>query len=263
MTSPVVIADDQPVVVAGVEAALNTHRFNVVARVNDTDTLIQTMAEADCEVLVADPFMPYGRHPDGVGLVRRIRDMRPDVGIVVMSRLGNLPSLRLMLDLGVSALFDKRASLRDMPTAVYAAHIGRTFLSPAVRRALRDMDYGNGLGGTSNPLTQRELDVLRAYAQGMSLIDISRLMERSIKTISRQKRTAMVKLGLKNDAQFYQYLANVRAGLVDDFMSAGYDDDPGVPTLLEEDDDDDEAYVATKRRGGAARKARASRKGRT
>ena len=114
-----------------------------------------------------------------------------------------------------------------------------------------------------NPLTQRELDVLRAYAQGMSLIDISRLMERSIKTISRQKRTAMVKLGLKNDAQFYQYLANVRAGLVDDFMSAGYDDDPGVPTLLEEDDDDDEAYVATKRRGGAARKARASRKGRT
>jgi two-component system, NarL family, captular synthesis response regulator RcsB len=251
MTSPVVIADDQPVVVAGVEAALKKHLYTVVATVNDTDTLLQTLGEVDCEVLIVDPFMPDGAHADSVGLVRRIRALRPDIGIVVMSRLNNLPALRYMLDIGVAALFDKSASLRGITMAVHAASIGRSFLSPAVRRAFRDMDRVEAEDGPARQLTPREVDVLRAYARGLSLAEVSQLMIRSIKTISRQKRSAMLKLGLRNDAQFYQYLAHVRSGLIECVIPAQQDGEAPAATLEEEDD---ESYVAVKTR--RPRKAR-------
>lgn len=243
MTCPVVIADDQPVVVAGVETILKKHRYAVIARVNDTDTLLQVMEEADCEVLVTDLCLPDGRQADGVALIRRIRAIRPDVGIVVMTHLAHVATLRLLLDLGVAALFDKRANLRDMPAAVHSASVGRTFLSPAIRRAFLMADRASAR--RSNSLSPREVAVLRAYAQGLSLLDISTRMVRSIKTISRQKRSAMNKLGLENDAQLYQYLANVRAGLVDGFGE--YDDeehavDPQVDPL---DTDRDGAGAVT------------------
>jgi two-component system, NarL family, captular synthesis response regulator RcsB len=253
MTSPVVIADDQPVVVAGVEAALKKHLYTVVATVNDTDTLLQTLTEVDCEVLIVDPFMPDGTHPDSVGLVRRIRALRPDIGIVVMSRLGNLPALRHMLDIGVAALFDKSASLRGITMAVHAASIGRAFLSPAVRRAFRDMDRVDAEDGPSRQLTPREVDVLRAYARGLSLAEVGQLMTRSIKTISRQKRSAMAKLGLRNDAQLYQYLANVRSGLIECVIPPLQDGESAAPDEPVEDDEDDEAYVETKKRPRTAR----------
>nr|WP_279588186.1 LuxR C-terminal-related transcriptional regulator [Luteibacter anthropi] len=60
-------------------------------------------------------------------------------------------------------------------------------------------------------LSPREVEVLRAFAEGFSLSDIAGAMGRSFKTISRQKRSAMGKLGLANDAQLYQFLAGVTA----------------------------------------------------
>ncbi|MGN6482357.1 response regulator [Luteibacter sp.] len=250
MTIPVVIADDQPVVAAGVETVLKKHSYRVVACVNDTDTLVETLADVDVEVVVADPNMPVGRHPDGVSLVRRIRTIRPDVGIVVMSRLDNVANLRLMLDLGVAALLDKRTALRGIPAAVHAASIGRRFLSPAVRRAFREVDEANARRDAHERLTQREIAVLRAYARGLSLAEVARLMTRSIKTISRQKRSAMLKLGLRNDAQLYQYLVNVRSGLVESFL-LGEEHEAVLAAACDPWADEDEAYVETRQQTAA------------
>jgi two-component system capsular synthesis response regulator RcsB len=221
MTIAIVIADDEPVVVAGLEAVLLRNNFHVVACTNDTDTLVHTLAEVECDVLVAGMWMPDGDHPDGLALIQRIRESHPQLGIVVLTHVVHPAELRLLLDAGVSALFDRRASMRDIPLAVHAASVGRAFLSPAIRRALAALDRARARGDRKVALTRRELDVLRAYSQGLSLLDISQQMARSVKTISRQKRSAMAKLGLENDAQFYQYLINVRAGLVDCFNVAG------------------------------------------
>jgi two-component system, NarL family, captular synthesis response regulator RcsB len=242
MTCPVVIADDQPVVVAGVETILKKHRYTVVARVHDTDTLLQVMEDVDCEVLVTDLCLPDGRQADGVALIRRIRIIRPDVGIVVMTHLANVATLRLLLDLGVAALFDKRANLRDMPSAVHSASLGRTFLSPAIRRAFLAADRANAC--RNNSLSPREVAVLRAYSQGLSLADIGARMLRSIKTISRQKRSAMTKLGLQNDAQLYQYLANMRAGLIDGFTEFDDEEDAIDPEAGLPETDEHEGMLA-------------------
>jgi two-component system capsular synthesis response regulator RcsB len=55
------------------------------------------------------------------------------------------------------------------------------------------------------PLSRREAEVIRMFAQGRSLTEIAALTHRSIKTVSRQKRSAMDKLGLSSDGQLFEY----------------------------------------------------------
>jgi two-component system capsular synthesis response regulator RcsB len=220
MQSTVIIADDHPVVVAGVETILKSHRYDIVARAHDTDALFDALIEHPCDVIVTDFSMPDGSRPDGMPMIRRVRAMRPDTGIVVLTMLSNPAILRSLLDMGVAAIFDKRTSLRDIPVAVHAANMGRSYLSPAVRRLFHETDCADADDELGTRLSPREVEVLRAYAQGYQLADIASSMGRSFKTISRQKRSAMAKLGLVNDAQLYQYLAGVRAGTLDDWSLA-------------------------------------------
>ncbi|NID14002.1 response regulator [Luteibacter yeojuensis] len=220
MPSTVIIADDHPVVVAGVETILKAHRYDVVARAHDTDTLFEALSDNPCDVVVTDYSMPEGIQPDGMPMIRRIRAIRPDIGIVVLTMLSNPAILRSLLDMGVAAIFDKRTNLRDIPVAVHAADVGRSYLSPAIRRLFHEADCAAGHDELITRLSPREIEVLRAFAQGQGLSDIAERMGRSFKTISRQKRSAMAKLGLVNDAQLYQYLAGVRAGTIEDWSPA-------------------------------------------
>jgi two-component system capsular synthesis response regulator RcsB len=220
MSSTVIIADDHPVVVAGVETILKSHRYQIVARAHDTDALFDALTDHPCDVVVTDFSMPEGGQPDGMPMIRRIRALCPDTGIVVLTMLSNPAILRTLLDMGVAAIFDKRTSLRDIPVAVHAADVGRSYLSPAIRRLFHQADCADNADELATRLSPREVAVLRAYAQGFGLVEIAAAMGRSLKTISRQKRSAMAKLGLVNDAQLYQYLAGIRAGTLDDWSPA-------------------------------------------
>jgi two-component system, NarL family, captular synthesis response regulator RcsB len=220
MPSTVIIADDHPVVVAGVETILKSHRYDIVARAYDTDSLFEALGEHPCDVVVTDFAMPEGSQPDGLPMIRRIRALRPDIGIVVLTMLTNVAVLRTLLDMGVAAIFDKRTSLRDIPVAVHAANVGRSYLSPAIRRLFHQAECEETAQDLATRLSPREIEVLRALAQGHNLAQVASAMNRSIKTISRQKRSAMVKLGLDNDAHLYQYLAGVHAGERDDWSVA-------------------------------------------
>lgn len=220
MSSSVIIADDHPVVVAGVETILREHHYEIAARAFDTDALFDALDEHPCDVVVTDFSMPDGSRPDGMPMIRRIRALRPDTGIVVLTMLTNPPMLRGLLDMGVAAIFDKRTDLQDIPVAVHAADVGRTYLSPALKRLFQGTDCAAEDEQLATRLSPREIEILRAYAQGYNLMEIADAMGRSFKTISRQKRAAMAKLGLANDAQLYQYLASIRADSLDDWSRA-------------------------------------------
>ncbi|MDF3981115.1 response regulator transcription factor [Luteibacter sp. PPL554] len=208
MFRTVLVADGQPLVAAGVKAVLRSHRHRVVGAAHDTDTLFAHLRDTACDLLVTELSLPSGVMPDGMPMIRRIRRQHPQVRIVLLTALAQPAVLRALRDLGVVAVFDKRSDLKHLPMAVHAAMIGRDYLSPASRHPTPASPPGRGLG---SGLTPRERDVLDAYAQGHGLDAIAHTMGRSIKTISRQKRSAMAKLGLANDAQFYRYLAGLHA----------------------------------------------------
>lgn len=69
-----------------------------------------------------------------------------------------------------------------------------------------NLSYALSICATEHKLSTTELKIISFIANGVSLTEISRIMQRSIKTLSTQKRNAYVKLGVQSDVGFIHYL---------------------------------------------------------
>jgi two-component system, NarL family, captular synthesis response regulator RcsB len=78
-------------------------------------------------------------------------------------------------------------------------------MSPQVTVALESLRMNSGGKSEEVILSKRELEVVRLSVSGMTIKEISEKLNRSIKTISTQKNTAMRKLGLDRDSELFQY----------------------------------------------------------
>lgn len=197
----VIIADDHPVVLFGTKtvlAAAPRREFQVVATAKNIPMLITQLDTHACDVLITDFSMPNGYLPDGLSMISRIRRDFPQVQIVLLSVLTSTHTLRALLRLGVVGLYSKHESLAALPRAARLAAAKRRYTSPNFQRLL---------DGPDDPLSPKELEVLRMLAKGLSSHDIAELTQRSEKTIGRQKRNAMDKLGLIHDGALLDYVA--------------------------------------------------------
>lgn len=205
-----VVADDHALVRLGVRAALAEHalRLQIVAEAADGDGLLAIMASAVRVDVVITDFAMTQDGQDGLRLLRRLRTQYPDVGVVVLTMLNNPALLQTVMDLGISCIVSKRSLSGDLPLAIEQACKRRSFVSPDIKTMLSE---GGTLprrqdAGEPAKLSPRESEVLRLIQSGMSLTEIARKLDRSIKTVSTQKQAAMAKLGVKNDAQLHDYL---------------------------------------------------------
>ena len=91
-----------------------------------------------------------------------------------------------------------------MIPAIHAAATGGTYYSPSVQNSLRmrDMDRASH---ALQPLSKRELEVMRLYASGLTVNEIAERVNRSKKTISTHKARAMQKLGIEREVDLLRY----------------------------------------------------------
>jgi two-component system capsular synthesis response regulator RcsB len=199
-----IIADDHPVVLMGARAALEAGGdIEVVGEAANGDRLVELLASLPCDVVVTDFSMPGGRHGDGLSLIDLIRRRYPRLPVVVLTMVNNPAVLQTMRSRGALGLCDKRAPLREVAVAVRYAAAGRAYMSDTIRR---QFDTG-GVQTTADSarLSAREIEVVRLYVGGMSISQIAEQLSRSVKTVSRQKRDAMRKLGIDHDSRLSEY----------------------------------------------------------
>ncbi|MHC8320138.1 response regulator [Pseudomonas sp. GB2N2] len=205
----IILADDHPVVLKGVEMALRAYSgsaFCVVALAGNADELIQHLQHTPCDLLISDYSMPYGHLPDGLPLMGYLQRHFGHIPLIVMTMLRNPSLLKALLNVGVKGLFDKRSPLSELIQAVQSVVKGRRYLSPAFAGILETQSLPSS--DTQAPtvsLSERELEVVRLFVQGFSGRQIAAQLNRSEKTISRQKRTAMDKLGLEHDGGLVEF----------------------------------------------------------
>ncbi|MEX1829525.1 response regulator transcription factor [Luteibacter yeojuensis] len=197
-----IIADDHPVVLMGTRAALEAAGgIDVVGEATNGDALVELLASCPCDVLVTDFSMPGGG--DGLFMLDTIHRRFPRVRIVVLTMVNNLPVLQTMRARGALGLCDKRAPLTEVPLAVRRAAIGQPFVSDTIQQQFDDA--GLPARGSRVRLSIREIEVVRLYVGGMSISAIAERLSRSVKTVSRQKRDAMQKLGIDHDSRLSEY----------------------------------------------------------
>lgn len=208
-----VIADDHPVALYGLSgwlARLPREPFRICATASNGGELLANLRGRDCDLLLVDWYMPDPGGFEGHRLLQQVIQRYPRLAVVVMTASLQPTVLGAALAAGARGLFDKRSTLSDLPRILREAARGKLAVSPGFE-ALLDRHYLSrhnwGLADPHN-LTAREREVLLLSDAGYNGRAIAARLSRSEKTISRQRRAALDKLGLNPDAEppfFYPF----------------------------------------------------------
>ncbi|WP_086843643.1 response regulator transcription factor [Amycolatopsis kentuckyensis] len=178
----VVLADDEVLLRKALAALLPLEGgITVLAEAEDGEQAVAATLRHRPDVLVIDLEMPT---VDGLGAVAEIRRVRPEQVVLMLTRHARPGVLRKALKLGVQGFVSKAAEPAHITAVIQALHAGKRWIDPDVS-ALAVVD--------DCPLTERELDVLRATREGYSVAEIAGRLHLAEGTVRNYLSNAMQK----------------------------------------------------------------------
>ena len=201
MSTPVrartLIADDHGLLRQAVRATLDAEPdFEVVAEAADGADAIELALRLDIDLAVIDVTMPK---INGIAVVRQLTAHRPQMRLVVLTMHEREDLLQQALDAGAAAYVVKSAAPTDLVRAARAALRGEVMDHP-------------GTPGSTESLSDRELEVLQLVAEGHSNREIGKILSISPKTVARHRANTLSKLGMRDRVELTRYA--IRRGLI-------------------------------------------------
>ena len=198
----VLIADDHPLMLAGVRRALDRgENIEIVGEAHSGPELIDMIGRRRPGLVLMDLRMPG---VTGSECIERIRDSWPEVKIVVLSACDDRPSIDAALNAGASAYIVKTVNPSDLASVLRQAWGNGTFF-----RAVAAPRNVVGHVGSEEPrgpvLTERERTILSAVAAGMTTAAISEDLWVSEHTVKFHLTNIYRKLGVPNRAGAVRY----------------------------------------------------------
>ena len=207
MSDPITIllVDDHRVVRQGVRAFLETNPdMIVVAEAESGETAVALAAEHAPDVMLMDLIMPG---MDGVEATRRIKETSPRTQIIILTSYHQDEHIFPAIRAGALSYLLKDVGPKELVEAVRKAAVGEAVLhSQVAARVVKELHGSRG--EITNPFTElseRELDVLRLIADGMSNADIAEKLVISQKTVKSHVSNILSKLHLVDRTQAAVY----------------------------------------------------------
>jgi two-component system response regulator DesR len=184
----VLLAEDQAMVRGALSALLGLEEdIEVVAEVGRGDEVVAAARTTRPDVALLDIEMPGG---GGLPAAQALRECLPSCRVVILTTFGRSGYLRRAMESGAVGFLLKDAPADDLPVAIRRVMQGERAIDPEL--ALAALSEG------SNPLTNREREVLSASLFGASLADIAAHLFLSEGTVRNHLSIAMQKLGAQN-----------------------------------------------------------------
>ena len=198
----VALADDHPVVLAGVEALLQrAPDVELVGQATRGDDALQLFRDLAPDVAVSDISMPG---LNGIELARRLAVEAPAIKLIALTVHEDRAYVQPLLEAGARGYLLKRSAAEDLVRAIRAVAEGGIYLDPVVAgRAIEASTTGPTASG--GDLSEREREVLRLTAEGHSNKEIAARLAVSTKTVETYKVRASGKLGLRTRAEIVRY----------------------------------------------------------
>jgi DNA-binding NarL/FixJ family response regulator len=185
----ILLADDHPMVRRGLRMVLDAEPdLVVVAEAGDGAAAVALHAAHQPDVTLMDLRMPT---MDGIAAMRAIRAATPDARILAVTTYEGDVDIHRALDAGASGYLIKDMLAEDIVSAVRAAAAGKRVIPSAV--AVRLAEFTPRLD-----LTDREVEILRLAARGLSNPEIGRVIERTEGTVKAHLRSIHAKLGVQD-----------------------------------------------------------------
>lgn len=194
----VVLADDHAVVRKGIREFLEeAEDIIVVAEAANGREALQAVAEHRPGVAVLDIQMP---ELSGIEATRRIKARYPEVGVLILTAYDDDPYVFALLQAGAGGYVLKTASAEELVQAIRAVHRGDSALDPAVaRKVVQRLASGHPSPASEEiveGLTDRELDVLRLAAKGLTNQAIGGRLDISDRTVQGHLANVYAKLAV-------------------------------------------------------------------
>lgn len=209
----VLLADDHAVVRSGLRAVLDAEPdIEVVAEAQDGAEAVQRALAGDVDLAILDVSMP---RLTGLQATAELRS-RSDVRVLILSVHDNEQYFFEALKAGASGYVLKSAANRDLIEACRAAMRGEPFLYPqAIMALVREYleQARRGEAAPRDPLTPRELQIVKLIAEGHTSDEIAADLVISRKTVDHHRANILGKLEMRSVAELTRYA--IRRGLIE------------------------------------------------
>ncbi len=202
------VVDDHPMWREAVARDLGEAGFEVVATAADGTEALARFPAARPDVVVLDLQIP---EPDGVAVTAEVLRTRPEARVLILSASGEQDDVLEAVKAGATGYLVKSASRGELIEAVTRVAGGDAVFTPGLAglvlgeyRRMADDPVGPAEDGTPR-LTERETEVLRLVAKGLSYRQIAERLVVSHRTVQNHVQNTLRKLQLHNRVQLTRY----------------------------------------------------------
>jgi DNA-binding NarL/FixJ family response regulator len=208
----ILVADDHALVRDGLRHVINAAPdLEVVAEAADGAEAVDRSLAGDVDLAILDISMP---RLTGLQAAHELAHRRPELRLLILSMYENEQFLFEALKAGASGYVLKSGADDDIVEACRAAMRGHSFLYPsAVNTLVRDFLERSEKVDEYDPLTPRELEVLKLIAEGRTTKEIAELLVLSVKTVERHRADILHRLGMRDRVDLTRYA--IRRGLIE------------------------------------------------
>jgi DNA-binding NarL/FixJ family response regulator len=214
LKTKILLADDHAVVRRGLRLVLDAEPdLEVVAEAGDGGAAVDQALAADVDLAVLDVTMP---RLTGLQAAQELSKRRPELKVLILSMHDNEQYLFQALRAGASGYVLKSAADRDLVEACRSAMRGEPFVYPrGVAALIREYLDAAREGGaeSADPLSPRELQVVKLIAESYTTREIAETLVISEKTVERHRANVLEKLGFHDRVALTRYA--IRRGLVE------------------------------------------------
>jgi len=195
MSIKIILADDHAIMRSGLRSLLeNDPEMEVIAETGDGQMAIRQALHSKPDVVIMDIAMP---DLNGMDATRKIVSKIPSTKVVALSMYSDKRFILSMLSAGASGYLPKNCAFDELVNAIHTVVANKIYLSPSIAKVVLK-DYVCRISNSNDPSLNKigssERMIIRLIAQGKSIGQISAMLNKSVRTVSRQRRQIMEKL---------------------------------------------------------------------
>ncbi len=211
MPIKILIADDHQLFREGLKTLLsNSEEIEVISQAENGRDAIDKAKIQNPDIIIMDIGMPIISGIEATGILRK---EMPEVKVIALSMHSEKHFIKGMLDAGAYGYLFKNCAFDELISSIKSVYNGKKYLSHKITEVLIDEYIGKpSIEGKDSGLSDREIEILKLIAEGLSSRDIADKLFVSVKTVGTHKKNILDKLNLNSTADLVKYA--IKKGII-------------------------------------------------